>query len=73
MNGRADTQQGWNFALLAGPCFGILKQAYKWAQDKTAKEGPMTLEGLLLHYLIKEWEVEEGNSFITQEGRLNFS
>ena len=33
----------------------------------------MTLEGLLLHYLIKEWEVEEGNSFINQEGRLNFS
>lgn len=48
MNGRADTQQGWVFALLAGPCFGILKQANKWAQDKTAKEGPMTLEGLLL-------------------------
>ncbi len=73
MNGRADTQQRWTFLLLAGPYFAILKQAYKLAQDKTAREGPAALEGVLLHYLVEEWKVEQGNSFIAQEGGLNFS
>lgn len=64
MSGRADTQQRWIFLFLAGPYFGILKQAYKLAQDKTAREGPTALEGVLLHYLIEEWKVEQRNSFI---------
>ncbi len=38
-----------------------------------SKSGHCGLDGSAAAHLIEEWEVEEGNSFIAQEGGVNFS